>query len=121
MINVARNMTAAQAVKASELFMQIPNVKHLRLSELKLFFREFMNGAYGKLYEGFGYNNLVDAFNQFFEERVNAIVEYRENEHLRKTDTPPRYRTEGDAFGNNTRPIGEIINNNNEQQKEVGD
>lgn len=81
-----------------------PNMRHLTFSELKTFFAvAFKHQKYGKLYGGFGYDTLVEWFNKFFEERTQAVIEYRENQHLRYTATEKntRSRAEGDAFGVN--------------------
>lgn len=110
LLPASRSLQPNAILTIGEYFTDIPELKHLTLDELKTFFQfAFKQQRYGKLYGGFGYDTLLDWFNQFWEERLTAIIDYRENQHNNRTayEKSNRYRSEGDAFG-----IGEILKDN---------
>lgn len=87
-----------------------PDLKHLSITDLKTFFNlAFKQQKFGKLYGGFGYDTLLDWFNQYFELRTQEVINYREREHTNYTalEKRQRDRTEGDAFGGFTQDIKE--------------
>lgn len=119
MLHASRAIGVDAIVAIVQQFMQHPDVKQLRPSELKTFFAlAFTQQRYGKLYGGFGYDTLLEWFNTFYNERIDCIVEYRENEHQRATmwEKQSRYRSDGDAFG-----VGEIMQQQNKEQSNEQD
>lgn len=109
----SRSLPPNVILTMGEYFVDLPELKHLTIEELKTFFNlAFKQQRYGKLYGGFGYDILVDWFNQFFSDRCDEVIAFREQEHINITATEKmrRDRSEGDAFG-----IGEIIKNNDDR------
>lgn len=98
----SRMVTPEAIVTMGQYLTEHPDIKHLSVTELKTFFNlAFKQQRFGKLYGGFGYDTLLDWFNQFFEMRIQEVVEYREKQHTYYTQNEKvrRDRSEGDAFG----------------------
>lgn len=111
MLPQQRAISVQGIVNIASSFAEHPDVKNLSLSEMKSFFKmAFQQHRFGKIYAGFGYDTLIDWFNLFFEQRTQAVIEFRENQHQQFTmfEKQRRTRSEGDAFGS----VGEIINRN---------
>lgn len=114
LLHSSRSVSAETVITMVDYFLENADVKQLRGSELKTFFNlAFKQQKYGKLYGGFGYDTLLDWFNQFIDERLQCIIDYRENQHNQYTmyEKQRRTREDGDAFG-----IGEIIKDNERTQ-----
>lgn len=106
MLPSGRGISPQGVLAMTEAFSNLPEVRHLSLSELRTFFSlAFERQAFGKLYGGFGYDTLMDWWNTYLEQRQEAILTYRENEHLRYK-SQGRERGLNDTWGNNS--IGEI-------------
>lgn len=108
MLPTGKALSIAGVMNIASTFAEHPDLKHLKLSELKTFFTmAFKQQKFGKLYGGFGYDTLLDWFNQFNEQRLDEVIAYRENEHAQVTafEKQRRTRSEGDAFGS----IGSVI------------
>ena len=108
MLSTGKALSVAGVMNIASTFAEHPDLRHLKLSELKTFFAmAFKQQKFGKLYGGFGYDTLLDWFNQFNEQRLESIVDFRENQHNQITtfEKQRRSRSEGDAFGS----IGSII------------
>lgn len=108
MLPQQRALSVQGVVNLASSFTEHPDLKHLSMDELKTFFNlAFKQQKFGKLYGGFGYDTLLDWFNSFYEQRMELVIEYRENEHNQRTtyEKQRRTRSEGDAFGS----IGSII------------
>lgn len=113
MIPANRSATPEAVIAMGKAFAENPDVKNLSFIELKTFLSLALKRMkFGKLYGGFGYDTLIDWFEQFQIERINSIIDYREAKHNQYTsnEKTTRKRIEGDAFGSNS--INEIINNN---------
>lgn len=108
MLPTGKALSVAGVMNIASTFAEHPDLRHLKLSELKTFFSmAFKTQKFGKLYGGFGYDTLLDWFNQFNEQRLERTIDYRENEHHQNTtfEKQRRTRSEGDAFGS----IGSVI------------
>jgi hypothetical protein len=115
LLHNSRSISVESIVTMSDYFLEHQDVKHLKASELKTFFlMAFKRQKYGKLYGGFGYDTLLEWLNKFLEERMDAILDYRDKEHTQYTyyEKQRRTRSEGDAFG-----IGQIIQEQNEDKQ----
>ena len=113
MLPTGKALSVAGVMNIATTFAEHPDLRHLKLSELKTFLTTaFKQQKFGKLYGGFGYDTLLDWFNQFNEQRLEQVIEYRENQHNQATtfEKQRRTRSEGDAFGS----IGSIINKSNQ-------
>lgn len=91
----------------SKMFINLPNVKHLSVNELKYFFGQMYSFTYGKIYGAFGWDTLVDWFNQFFETRMDVFANHSEDEHARNVGAEKAQRSKPFEFGMS---IGEILN-----------
>lgn len=108
MLPSGRGLSPQGIMAMTKAFCDLPEVRHLSMSELKTFFSlAFNRQFFGKIYSGFGYDTLMDWFNSFLEQRQQAILNYRENEHIRYKSNF-RERGLNDTWGNNS--IGEIWN-----------
>ena len=108
MLPTGKALSVAGVINIASTFAEHPDLRHLKLSELKTFLSmAFKTQKFGKLYGGFGYDTLLDWFNQFNEQRLERTIDYRENEHHQSTtfEKQRRTRSEGDAFGS----IGSVI------------
>lgn len=97
-----KGVSTEAVITMGKYLTEHPDLKHLSLSELKTFFNmAFKQQRFGKLYGGFGYDTLLEWFNQFFDLRIQEVINIRENEHNRITahEKDKRNRTDGDAFG----------------------
>jgi hypothetical protein len=96
-------------ISMGKTFADLPEVRHLSLTELKTFFHmAFARQSFGKLYGGFGYDTLVEWLKAYMDQRTDAIVDYREQMHTQFTNTEKatRSRADGDAWG-----LNELIQN----------
>jgi hypothetical protein len=108
MLPTGKALSVQGVMNIASTFSEHPDLKHLRLSELKTFFSlAFKQQRFGKLFGGFGYDTLLDWFNQFNDQRMEQVIDYRENQHNQATtfEKQRRTRSEGDAFGS----IGSVI------------
>lgn len=97
-----KGVTPEAIITMGSYLTEHPNLKHLSITDLKTFFNlAFKQQKFGKLYGGFGYDTLLDWFNQYFDLRMEEVVNYREREHSNYTaqEKVRRDRSEGDAFG----------------------
>ena len=108
MLPTGKALSVAGVINIASTFAEHPDLRHLKLSELKTFLSmAFKTQKFGKLYGGFGYDTLLDWFNIFNEQRLERTIDYRENEHHQITtfEKQRRTRSEGDAFGS----VGSVI------------
>lgn len=106
MLPSGRGLSPQGIMAMTEAFCDLPEVRHLSMSELKTFFGlAFKRQFFGKLYGGFGYDTLMDWWNTYLDQRQEAIITYRENEHLRYK-SQNRERGTNDTWGSNS--IGEL-------------
>lgn len=115
LLHNSRAISVESIITMAEYFLEHQDVKHLKASELKTFFlMAFKRQKYGKLYGGFGYDTLLEWLNKFLDERLDAILDYRDKEHTANTyyEKQRRTRSEGDAFG-----IGQIIQDQHETKQ----
>ena len=108
MLPTGKALSVAGVMNIASTFAEHPDLRHLKLSELKTFLSmAFKTQKFGKLYGGFGYDTLLDWFNIFNEQRLERTIDYRENEHHQITtfEKQRRTRSEGDAFGS----VGSVI------------
>ena len=104
-----RSLNANSVIAISKAFTNHPDIKQLRITELKSFFQmAFIEMKFGKAYGGFGYDTLIDWFNQFNELRFEEVIRYRENEHMQQTTFEKQRREKGEMLG-----IDQIINKKN--------
>lgn len=118
MLPPQRSATPEAVLKITKTFIQHPDVKNLSVTELKTFLSLALKRMkYGKLYAGFGYDTLLEWFEQFNSERMQSIVEYREGQHAQYTASEKiqRNRNYGDEWGVNQ--LNEIINKNENEQE----
>jgi len=100
-ISVANNISLKKAERMAEMFIAIPEVKQLRIEELKLFFQEAFAFNYGKLYGGFGWDSLREWFSLYWKQRITTAVEIQLNNHSQNTANEKSPRFLEDRFGNN--------------------
>jgi hypothetical protein len=115
LLPASRSLSTDAVITMGKQFIEHPDVRHLSLSELKTFLSLcFKRQAYGKLYGGFGYDTLLEWFNLFYAQRIDEIINYREQMHTKHTQSQKitRTRSEGDAWG----AISEIVKNNNTEK-----
>lgn len=106
MLPSGRGLNSQGIISMTKAFSSLPELRHLSMSELKTFFTlAFKRQYFGKLYGGFGYDTLMDWWNSYLDQRQEAILTYRENEHLRYK-SQGRERGLNDTWGNNS--IGDI-------------
>lgn len=106
-----RTLNANSVIAISKAFTNHPDIKQLRITELKSFFQmAFIEMKFGKAYGGFGYDTLIDWFNQFNDLRFDEVIRYRENEHMQQTTFEKQTREKGEMLG-----INQIINKSNEK------
>lgn len=108
MLPTGKALSVQGVMNIASTFAEHPDLRHLRFSELKTFFTmAFKQQKFGKLYGGFGYDTLLDWFNLFMQQRLELLIDFRENEHAQITafEKQRRTRSEGDAFGS----IGSVI------------
>jgi hypothetical protein len=104
----SKSMSPEAIITMGTYLSEHPDMRHLSISELKTFFNlAFKQQRFGKLYGGFGYDTLLDWFNQYFDLRMQEVINYREREHTYNTqqEKQRRERTDGDAFGGFLRDI----------------
>lgn len=109
MLPANRGVAPDAVIAMGKAFVDLPEARHLTLSELKTFLAmAFKRQTYGKLYGGFGYDTLMEWFNSYMEDRYRAVIDYREAQHNQITarEKTRRDRQDGDAWGSNH--IGEI-------------
>ena len=101
-----RTLNANSVIAISKAFTNHPDIKQLRLHELKSFFHmAFIEMKFGKAYGGFGYDTLIDWFNQFNDLKFDETIRFRENEHMQQTSFEKQRREKGEMLG-----INQIIN-----------
>jgi hypothetical protein len=101
-----RTINANSVIAISKAFTNHPDLKQLRVNELKSFFHmAFIEMKFGKAYGGFGYDTLIDWFNQFNELKFEEVIRYRENEHMEQTTFEKQRREKGEMLG-----INQVIN-----------
>jgi hypothetical protein len=101
-----RSISANSVIAISKAFTNHPDLKQLRVNELKSFFQmAFIEMKFGKAYGGFGYDTLIDWFNQFNELKFEEVIRYRENEHIQQTTFEKQRRDKGEMLG-----INEVMN-----------
>lgn len=106
-----RTINANSVIAISKAFTNHPDIKQLRLNELKAFFNmAFIEMKFGKAYGGFGYDTLIDWFNQFNDLKFEETIRFRENEHMQQTSFEKQRREKGEMLG-----INQIINKSNEK------
>lgn len=113
MLPPGRSLPAPSIIAIGKTFTENPELKNLSFVELKTFLSLALKRMkYGKLYAGFGYDTLLEWFEQFNSERMQSIVEYREGQHAQYTASEKiqRNRNYGDEWGVNQ--LNEIINRN---------
>lgn len=118
MLPPSRGLTTEAVIAIGKTFCDLPDLKHLTLSELRTFLSMALKRqGFGKTYGGFGYDTLLEWFNAYLDARLCAIIDYRDNEHLARTgqEKRRRYRTDGDAWGSTT--PGEILNQKNSDEQ----
>lgn len=104
-----RSINANSVIAISKAFTNHPDIKQLRLQELKSFFNmAFVEMKFGKAYGGFGYDTLIDWFNQFNDLRFDEVIRYRENDHMQTTSFEKQRREKGEMLG-----INQIIKGKN--------
>lgn len=114
LIPASRGLSNEAILTIGELFTEHPEIKHITVDELKLFLNfAFKQQKYGKLYGGFGYDTLLEWWNEYFQDRTKEVINYRQNEHTTQTtfEKGRRDRTV-DAFGIKT--IKDITDNGKE-------
>ena len=101
LISTSNNISVTKAMLIAEKFLAIPQVKNLRIEELKFFFEEAFNFRYGKLYGGFGWDVLREWFEIYWKERTSTAVNIQLDKHSRNTAGEKEYRTlsSGERFG----------------------
>lgn len=104
-LHPSRAISVESIVAMVDYFVHNDDVKQLKPVDLKTFFDlAFKRQKYGKLYGGFGYDTLLEWLNAFLDERMEEILNYREQQHdaLTTYEKQRRTRSEGDAFGINS-------------------
>ena len=101
-----RTINANSVIAISKAFTNHPDIKQLRLNELKSFFHmAFIEMKFGKAYGGFGYDTLIDWFNQFANLKFEEVIRFRANEHSQQTTFEKQRREKGEMLS-----INQIIN-----------
>lgn len=96
-ISSSKGMSTSTILAVGKIFTINKEVKQLKISEIKTFFNlAFVEQRYGKLYGAFGYDVLMEWFNTFMDERQQAIIEFRNNEHDRYTANEKQFRNRND-------------------------
>lgn len=104
-LHPSRGVSVESIVTMVDYFVNNDDVKQLKPVDLKTFFDlAFKRQKYGKLYGGFGYDTLLEWLNLFLDERMEEVINYREQQHQSFTtfEKQRRTREEGDAFGINS-------------------
>lgn len=75
--------------RIAETLLNMPEIAHVTLPELRVFLRDAFNFKYGQLYGSFGWNDLAVWFRAFLEERRGAKKQVKAQEPTEEIFTPP--------------------------------
>ena len=97
LVHPNRGITPEQIMNMSDAFLSHPDLRHLSVSELKTFFAmafKTQRLGSGKLYAGFGYDVLLEWFADYYRQRMDAVITFRERQH---SEYKVRERTRDDS------------------------
>jgi len=80
----ARNMTQEQLHGVARIMAE--NARHLKVTELLLFFFRFKSGNYGHFYGSVDPMVITKAFKEFMSERGEMIERYEQEDRIRKEE-----------------------------------
>lgn len=81
-MNLKRGLNALQILDLSENMIDSSHDDNLSLADILLFLQKVVNGEYEMSYESIDIPKFMRMFKEYREERTDAILEYRENQHV---------------------------------------
>lgn len=81
-MNLKNPLLPIQIVDLSEMIIDTAAEDNLSLEDVMLFLQKLVRGEYGKFYESMDIPKFMDFFEIYRQERHNALVQIRENQHL---------------------------------------
>ena len=99
-LNLKIPLNAIQILDLSEAIIDSSGEDNLALEDLMLFLQGLTRGKYGPMYESLDVPKFMGFFEKYRQERHEAILRYRENEHLtyKSIGNPERASDRNTAF-----------------------
>lgn len=81
LFNVSKPMTAEQIAAVVDCMLETQPLYWLTLADIKLCFKYLYMGKYGKIYDRIDANTILDALNQYYQERCVVAYSYANKQH----------------------------------------
>lgn len=80
LLNIARNMTAAQITIVAEMILEQDEFKYMKPSEVCEAIKKGVAGEYGELYQSVGVDTIFSWMRKYWTDRMEQVERYREAE-----------------------------------------
>lgn len=87
-MNLSRPMNDDQIIELAETIIESSNEDFLALEDVVLFLQGLTRGKYGALYESMDIPKFMMLFEKYRQERHEALVEYRYEQHIQNKTLP---------------------------------
>lgn len=87
-MNLSRPMNDDQIIELAETIIESSNEDFLSLEDIVLFLQGLTRGKYGALYESMDIPKFMMLFEKYRQERHEALVEYRYEQHIQNKTLP---------------------------------
>ena len=81
LFNVSKPLTAEQIEAVVNCMIETQPLCNLTLADIKLAFKYLYMGKYGKIYDRIDANTILDALNQYYQERCTVAYSYASKQH----------------------------------------
>lgn len=122
-MNLKRPMNEFQILDLAEAIVDTSGEDNLSLEDLMLFLQNLTRGRYEGMYESMDVPKFMEKFEIYRQARHEAVIAYRENQHLQHRSLGPAERTSKsdpleDHLSNITGRLSELKDNLREKIKE---
>lgn len=87
-MNLSRPMNDEQVIELAETIIESSNEDFLALEDVVLFLQGLTRGKYGALYESMDIPKFMLLFEKYRQERHEALMEYRDEQHIQNKILP---------------------------------
>jgi hypothetical protein len=120
-INVKSGLTDLQIINLAEEIINTCGEDDLSVQDVMMFLQGLVRGKYGKLYESLDVPKFMQFFEEYRQERFQAVIEWKENKHaeFKNLGDPERMGIKKTAFDEALANYSNKLRAKNDEIKEL--